>query len=462
MSKKKWLPLVIVLGLLSNWLILQFMPPVLRALSFRVTVTSDVSDEYQLFYSADGVWDTGHASGAGYEPEDVGEPKELEFYIGTEGYDAFRFDLGASAADVTLSDAHFCVGDRALSVPAEAFTDSTEQTDLVKIGLAGGEVTVQTEDGDPRMTLAAGATNKEALDALIREGSETLSLACRLLACLAVDIFLAGFFLAGPQVRTLLKELYQNRRLIGKLAYNDFKTKYVGSYLGIVWAFIQPIITVLVYYTVFGIGLKSAPVNNVPFLLYLVSGLVPWFFFSDALGGGTNSMIEYQYLVKKIVFKISMLPVVKLISALFVHAFFTLVALVIAALYGYVPGLPLIQIVYYMFCNFVLTLGLVYATCSIVIFFRDTTQIINIVLQVGIWMTPIMWTMNIVPQNVQFLFKLVPMYYIVDGYRDAVYNGHWFWEKPYETILFWFITAGLFGVGTLVFKRLKVHFADVL
>ncbi len=462
MSKKKWLPVVIVLMVLSNWLIFRFMPPVQSPLYLQVTVESDVSDEYQLFYSNDGVWSMDMSATAGYEAEDAGSPKELEFYIGTEVYSKFRFDMGAKAADITVSNAKFCVGDEELQIPLEAFADSSEQTDLGSVEASQDAVSIEAKDGDPRMTLSLEDGIAEELESLIIEGSSVLAAVCRALACAAVDIFLLGFLMVSSHVKTLLKELYQNRRLIGKLAYNDFKTKYVGSYLGILWAFVQPLITVLVYYCVFGIGLKSAPVNNVPFLLYLVSGLVPWFFFSDALSGGTNAMIEYQYLVKKIVFKISMLPVVKLISALFVHVFFALVAVVIAVLYGYTPGLHLIQIFYYMFCNFVLTLGLVYATCSIVIFFRDTTQIINIVLQVGIWLTPIMWTLSIVPEKLQFLFKLIPMYYIVDGYRDAIYNGRWFWEKPYETILFWFITAAVFGIGTMVFKRLKVHFADVL
>ncbi len=462
MSKKKWLPVVIVLIVLSNWLIFRFMPPVQSSLSLRVTVKSDVSDEYQLFYSNDGIWSIDQSSTARYEAEDVNNPKELEFYIGKTGYSQFRFDMGAQAADITVLDAKFCVGSRELSVPLEVFADSSEQTDLGNVEAAGDGVNIEAEDGDPRMTLALESNIADELDTLITEGSKTLAMICKILVCAAIDILLIGFLIVSSHVKTLLMELYQNRRLIGKLAYNDFKTKYVGSYLGIIWAFVQPLITVCVYYCVFGIGLKSAPVNNVPFLLYLISGLVPWFFFSDALGGGTNAMIEYQYLVKKIVFKISMLPVVKLISALFVHVFFTLVALAIAILYGYTPGLHLVQIIYYIFCNFMLTLGLVYATCSIVIFFRDTTQIINIILQVGIWMTPIMWTLSIVPEKVQFLFKLIPMYYIVDGYRDAIYNGHWFWEKPYETILFWFITAAVFGIGTMVFKRLKVHFADVL
>ena len=105
MSKKKWLPVVIVLMVLSNWLIFRFMPPVQSPLYLRVTVESDVSDEYQLFYSNDGVWSMDMSATAGYEAEDAGSPKELEFYIGTEVYSKFRFDMGAKAADITVSNA---------------------------------------------------------------------------------------------------------------------------------------------------------------------------------------------------------------------------------------------------------------------------------------------------------------------------------------------------------------------
>ncbi len=100
------------------------------------------------------------------------------------------------------------------------------------------------------------------------------------------------------------------------LAKNDFKTKYAGSYLGITWAFVQPIITVLVYWFVFQVGLRSGNIGNFPFVLWLVAGLVPWFFFQDTLNGGTNAHIESSYLVKKVVFKISVLPIVKAVSAL--------------------------------------------------------------------------------------------------------------------------------------------------
>ena len=266
------------------------------------------------------------------------------------------------------------------------------------------------------------------------------------------------------KILALPMELYHNRKLILSLAKNDFKTKYAGSYLGIVWAFIQPVVTILVYWFVFSVGLKAGTVSNYPFVLYLVSGIVPWFFFQDALNGGTNALLEYNYLVKKVVFKISILPIVKIISALFVHAFFVIFALILCICYGYRPSLYTLQIIYYSICTFLLVLGMVYATSALVIFFRDLTQIINIFLQVGVWMTPIMWDVNILNSHpwVIRLFKLNPMYYVVTGYRDSMLGHVGIWNHLSWTVYFWVVTIMLFGLGSVIFKRLKPHFADVL
>ena len=203
---------------------------------------------------------------------------------------------------------------------------------------------------------------------------------------------------------------------------------------------------------------------SVPYVLWLIAGLVPWFFFSEALSSGTNALVEYSYLVKKVVFKISILPIVKVVSALFVHIFFIVFMLVLYSCYGFLPDLYTLQIVYYSFAMFVLVIALTYATCAIVVFFKDLSQIINIILQVGVWMTPIMWnidTMELSPILLT-IFKLNPMYYIVAGYRDALINKVWFWERPEITMYFWLLTIVILGLGAVIFKRLKVHFADVL
>ena len=265
---------------------------------------------------------------------------------------------------------------------------------------------------------------------------------------------------------SLPAEVYQNRRLVLKLAKNDFKTKYAGSYLGIVWAFIQPIVTILVYWFVFSVGFRADTGDlGIPFVLYLVAGIVPWFFFQDALNGGTNALLEYNYLVKKVVFKISVLPIVKIVSAAFVHVFFVAFIILLYIFYGRFPDFYYLQLVYYSGCLFVLVLGLCYMTCSVVVFFRDLTQIINIALQVGVWLTPIMWVSENVlgPDSLLGkILKLNPIYYVVSGYRDAFIFKEWFWEHPWWTLYFWVFTAVCFLFGGWVFKRLKIHFADVL
>ena len=267
-------------------------------------------------------------------------------------------------------------------------------------------------------------------------------------------------------ILALPADVYKNRRMVMKLAKNDFKTRYAGSYFGTFWAFVQPIVTILVYWFVFSVGFRSNTDSvGVPFVLYLVAGIVPWFFFQDSLIGGTNSLIEYNYLVKKVVFNISVLPVVKIISAIFVHGFFVLFTIILYMCYGRFPDLYYLQLIYYSFCVFVLVLGVCYATCSIVIFFRDLTQMINIGLQVGVWLTPIMWVAEDALKGhalLQKILQLNPMYYIVSGYRDSLIMKRWFFERPLWTLYFWLFAIGCFLLGNWIFRRLCVHFADVL
>ena len=218
----------------------------------------------------------------------------------------------------------------------------------------------------------------------------------------------------------MLKEIISNRKLIWDLSKNDFKTRFAGSYLGIIWAFVQPIVTVLVYWFVFEKGMHASGIN--------------------------------------------LLPIIKLISALFVHLFFIAFTIILYACYGYYPDLYTLQMLYYTFAMMILLLGLIYATSAIVVFFKDLGQIINIILQIGVWMTPIMWNIDGMELNpiLITILKLNPMYYIVAGYRDSLINKAGFWEQPGMTIYYWILTIVLFIIGTKIFKKLKPHFADVL
>lgn len=286
----------------------------------------------------------------------------------------------------------------------------------------------------------------------------------KIISCFIIDAAFLCFAILYDRIVILPVELWQNRELIWKLSLNDFKSKYSGNYLGIFWAFVQPVVTVLVYWFVFAVmrGDWGLDGNGYPFVLWLIAGIVPWFFFSDAISQGTSALLSYEYLVKKVVFKISILPIIKIISVLFIHLFFICFTMILLACYGYYPDLYSLQVLYFSFCVFVLTLAMSYVTCSVVVFFRDLGQVIAIALQVGIWITPIMWNIEVLPRPLQILFKLNPVFYAVDGYRMSLLDKMWFWEHFYSTAYFWIFTIVCFLFGALVFKKLKIHFADVL
>lgn len=458
MSKKKKLAVaVFILAVIAlNVFIVLHRGAGDRSLTFRMTVESAQNAVVQVYYTADDSFSEPMSQKKEYTGN--GNPQELEFTI-APGTKAIRIDLGDRAERFMISE--LGISFHSQSEELLLSQDQMELHEISAVAETSGKWLVDTDGNDPYFVFDVDTESLSAAAAQYGNRVDFLLNAAMLLL-LDGGVLIAIFF--RKKVFSLPVELFHNRALILSLSKNDFKTKYAGSYLGIVWAFVQPIVTILVYWFVFSVGLKAGNVMDYPFVLYLISGIVPWFFFQDALNGGTNALIEYNYLVKKVVFKISVLPIVKIISALYVHGFFVIFSLIICACYGYYPSLYTLQLIYYSACTFMLVLGLVYATSAIVIFFRDLSQIIGIFLQVGIWLTPIMWDLSILSDHplLMKLFKLNPMYYIVSGYRDSMLSHVWFTEHWGWTLYFWVVTIALFGLGTVIFKRLKVHFADVL
>lgn len=255
---------------------------------------------------------------------------------------------------------------------------------------------------------------------------------------------------------------YRYITLLFAMTKNDLKSRYIGNFGGFLWAFIQPSITIIIFWFVFTVGFKSAPINNVPFILWLIAGMIPWFFFSEAFGLATSSIKESSFLVKKILFEVSLLPLVKIISALLIHIFFILVMFAIYFIYGYSPDLYWLQVIYYFISSIILLVGLSLICSSIMVFFKDMGQFVAMAIQFGFWLTPIFWTLAMVPDEYKWIFKTNPMYYITQGYRDCFIDKVWFWEKPLESFVYWIICLSLLGFGIFIFSKLRPHFADVL
>lgn len=259
------------------------------------------------------------------------------------------------------------------------------------------------------------------------------------------------------------RDIYRNKRLLLKFSWNDFKARYAGSFLGVFWAFINPMVTIVVYWFVFEKGLKAGMTDgNIPFILFLVSGIIAWFFFSDTVISATNCFRDYSYLVKKVVFNIKILPSAKMMANLYTHLFFILVTFALTIAYGFYPTMYSLQIFYYLFCLIMFMTGVTWITASVQPFFSDITQLINVIMQVLMWGSPILWDINQFPAIYHKFFKLNPLYYIVQGYRDTFFSKAWFWEHWKMGIYFWVFTLLLMLIGTIVYKKLRPHFSDVL
>lgn len=136
--------------------------------------------------------------------------------------------------------------------------------------------------------------------------------------------------------------------------------------------------------------------------------------------------------------------------------------MLIYLIYGYVPNIYYIQAAYYYLCEVTLLMGLTWAVSALAVFSKDILNMTALVTQVGFWATPLVWDPSGMPQSVQMVVKLNPMYYVCVGYRET-FSGHaWFFEHPALTLYFWMFTAVLLSAGAYIFYKLRPQFADML
>lgn len=262
--------------------------------------------------------------------------------------------------------------------------------------------------------------------------------------------------------QSFLSDIYQKRGLIYELAKRDFQRQYQGSYLGFVWMFLQPLVLIFVLYLVFTLGLRAGDTMEVPFELYLITGMIGWLYFSENLSGSTSIIRNHQFLVKKVDFRLSVLPLVKMLSSLVPQLFLIIVAIGVAWYRGYAPTIYTLQVFYYLAAMVALLLGIGWLTSSTSIFVKDVSRLVAISVQFGFWLTPIFWNIAMIPERYHWVIKLNPVYYIVTGYRDSLIGQTAFWLEPAGTLYYWGITLLSLIIGIKVYSKLRPHFAEVI
>ncbi|MED7789174.1 ABC transporter permease [Francisella sp. 19X1-34] len=261
-----------------------------------------------------------------------------------------------------------------------------------------------------------------------------------------------------------LKHLINNKKLIMVLAYNNFKEEFLGSYLGIFWAVIRPITFILVIWVVFTYGIRpGGSGGSSSIILFLLTGMIPWFFFSDALTKSCEAIIVNEFLVKKVAFSVNILPLISILSCFIIHVVLVFILMIVFMLNGHFPNIYWLQIPYYLFCTIMLLLGLGWLTSALRVFVKDTTEVVGLITQFGFWFTPVFWSPDKVPERFRFILDLNPMAYIIQGFRDTFIHGVWFWQDSTQQLtIFWIMMLSILFVGAIVFKRLTPHFGDVI
>ena len=254
------------------------------------------------------------------------------------------------------------------------------------------------------------------------------------------------------------KEIYDYRQMIFSLVKKDLRGRYKGSVLGFLWTFINPLMQLVVYTFVFTYIMKAG-IDK--YYLYLFVALVPWIFFSSAITGGSSSVVAQKDLVKKIYFPREVIPI-SYVTSCFVNMLLCFCIIIPVMVVARVPinPLALLCLPVIMIVEYFLALGMAMLASAITVYFRDLEHILGIVTMIWMYMTPIFYSIDMIPQKLRFIYHINPMSSIISCYRSVLYRG----QVPNLASLLEAVVLGVLFLilGMLVFGKQKKGFAEEL
>ena len=264
-------------------------------------------------------------------------------------------------------------------------------------------------------------------------------------------------------LKEIIKDHIEYRRQLVQLAKADMKKAY-GGVLGMGWAIIRPAILIFVFWFAFSVGLrKGGDVEGYPFFLWLIAGMIPWFYMRDMITGGAGSIRRYKYLVTKIKFPVSTIPTFVSMGSLATHAGLVVLMIGIFLLFGYRPTIYYLQIPLYMILMFLFFTA--WGLCSGVLssISRDFLNLVKSLTQALFWMSGILYDANGIGQQwIRNILLFNPVTIVVNGYRNALIYHKWFWEDWQQLVNFAIVYAVMLLLAVWVYRKLKKDIPDVL
>ncbi len=264
--------------------------------------------------------------------------------------------------------------------------------------------------------------------------------------------------------KEILRDHIRYRKQILKLAKADLVKTYKGAALGWSWAVIRPTITIAVYYFAFSVGLrKGAPVSGYPFFLWMICGMLPWFYISNVFPGGAGVIRKYNYLVTKIRYPVSTIPTFFSLSQLSVNLFLTVIVMAIFMMYGVKPDLYWLQLPIYIAMAFLFFTAWSLFAGMLSVISKDFLQLVHSSTLALFWLSGILYDARLIEIN--WLRKVMlfnPVTIIVNGYRNCFIEKVWFWENLEELRNFAIVFLVMVTLAVWVYKKLVKVIADVL
>lgn len=265
---------------------------------------------------------------------------------------------------------------------------------------------------------------------------------------------------AGRTEKRYWQDLWNYRELFYFLAWRDILVRYKQTAIGIVWALIRPFLTMVVFTVVFG-NLAKLPSQGVPYPILVFAAMLPWQFFANSLSESSNSLISNSNLVSKVYFPRLIVPASAVIVSFVDFMISGMILLGLMAWYNFVPSWRIITIPLFIFVAFIAAMGVGLWLAALNVEYRDFRYIVPFIVQFGLYISPVGFSSEIVPQQWRFLYSLNPMVGVIDGFRWAILGGDSQIYFP-GFLLSLVIIVLLLWSGIWYFRRMERTFADVI
>jgi lipopolysaccharide transport system permease protein len=265
---------------------------------------------------------------------------------------------------------------------------------------------------------------------------------------------------AGRTEKQYWKDLWRYRELFYFLAWRDILVRYKQTAIGITWALIRPFLTMIVFTVVFG-QLAKLPDQGVPYPILVFAGMLPWQFFSNALGECSNSLVGNANLISKVYFPRLIVPTSAVIVSFVDFLISGMILLGLMAYYNFVPDWRILTLPIFTLIAFAASMGVGLWLAALTVQYRDFRFVVPFIIQFGLYISPVGFSSSIVPDQWRILYSINPIVGVIDGFRWAILRGASSLYLPGFILSLVLVLLSLWS-GIWYFRKMERTFADVI